>query len=262
MLPPSIIILTINLSSAERRRASISAQMEQLGLQTQFVEAVAGKDLTAEQKACYRASRTRRYYNYELTPNEQACVLSHRKALGEFLQSGAEYAVVLEDDAELQPAFIAGIRELTERLQGWDMAKLQVGSGIRTYPLLPESGACLRPVFTRKFGSVAVGFLYTRRAACILYEQMQQFWLPADTMIYQIALEQGLRIIGTLPELVRVAPMPSTIDTAGAAARGVTKGKRSLCQYLRHRALLWGNALRKMRMLALVRRSLRRLPPA
>lgn len=256
---PSVIYLAINLEDAEDRRRSLLHQAEAFGLQLQIVSAVSGKQLTPEQRARYDEAQLHRFYNYSLSDNEKACTLSHHRALGEFLQSDADYAVVLEDDAQLQPHFNEALHELINHLRGWDVAKLHLGNGIRTIPLMrPRAAAPIEPVFSSKLSSVSVAFLYTRRAAEIIHRELSTFWLPTDSQIFQIILDQNLRIIGVEPEAVKLMPCPSTIDSSAATHRK-KPGKRTLMQYLRHRLRVWDNSLRKIYLYLCVRIKLGRM---
>lgn len=261
----SVIYLCINLAWAEERRCSIAEQAEQLGIDIQLVEAVAGKDLTPEQRACYDSSLTKRYYNYHLTDNEIACTLSHRKALETFLASDAQYAVVLEDDAILSPHFREGIHKLTHHLHGWEVAKLNLPSRStrHTRPIsLPSGVGCsphIEPVFSTRIGSEAVGFVYTRHAAQVLSEGLRRFYLPADSMIGQLILDKQIPTIALRPELVSQvhSGFLSTIESNDSAVRGA-ESRRNLLQYLRHRLRAWRNNLLRRKLYRVVQRTLYR----
>lgn len=262
MASDSVIYLCINLPWDEVRRQSILSQSTRLGVNLQLVEAVAGKNLTPEQRACYDAALTQRYYNYHLTDNEIACTLSHRKALEIFLSSGASYGVILEDDAILSPHFNEGIRELTENLRGWEVGKLQLPAArhIRPLPLRGEgeSASGITPLFSTRFSAQSVGFIYTRRAVGIICEALSRFYLPADSMIGQIILDKQLPVIALHPELVtqEQGNFESTIH-----CKEKTQGRRSLPQYLRHRLRLYANNLRRRKLYRKVLRELHRVSP-
>lgn len=248
MAQSDILYLVINLEASVNRREAMRRQAEEFGISVRFVPAVCGATLTAEERACYDERKLRRYYNYTLSANEIGCALSHRKAMRLFLESEAEYAVILEDDARFAPYFHAGIRELTEHLRGWEVAKLNINRP-GTWPLPQvvdiEGASGVRPVFSRKFGSDAVGFAYTRHAAQVIYESMESIWLPADSTIYQCILQHQLATIA-LPVLTQgLADDESTIDSGAPAGRGMGQ-RRSFLQSLRHRIRrLANNALKK-----------------
>lgn len=260
MQEPSIIYLAINLPQAEARRKSLMEQAQRLELPLQLVTALSGKDLTENELKCYDAKAHNRRYSFEMMPNQKACVLSHRKALKTFLDSAADYAVVLEDDALLADNFKEGIHELTCRLQGWECAKLYTDSG-KLIPLLPQvtEDAPVQPIFPKKLLWVAVGYLYTRAAAEKLYASLGHFWRGADAQIGMTLLKEGIPTIGVTPSLVRTSDpdnLTSTIDTDHT--RTQRKGGRSLLQFICYRLHVWNVAIGKWRMRRMMQRRLSR----
>ena len=258
--PGKVIYLAINLESSHERRESLLREAGKYDIPVQIVPAVNGKEMSPEERAeRYRPEYTQRYHNYSLTPAEIGCTLSHHLALDKFLESDAEYGVVVEDDVIFQPNFCAGIRELTDHLKGWDVAKLFLGDNLPYSTLMPRSEEMpFQPIYSRKFGGVAVGFMYTRHAAEIIRRGLEKAWLPADSQIYQVILYNHLRIIGVLPDMVRHYYFASTVDLVDD--RRGRKKPRSLAQYLRYRCLMWTNMIRKMWIRLKVRASLRRIP--
>lgn len=259
MSASSVIYLCINLPQAVDRRQSMIAQASQLDLDIQFVEAVSGKELPLHVPDYDRTAR-RKCYNHDLTPNEIACALSHKKALRSFLDSSAEYAVIMEDDARLSPHIKAGIHELTHHLHGWEAAKLFTGEGSKLYSLGDAGASTLRAVFPRKILWVAVGWLYSRTAALKLLAGMSSFHLAADQQIGNILLQQAIPTIGVSPSLITSADPHnenSTIDTA-SCKRADQEKRRSLWQYLRYRSSVLNIALAKKRMIRMMRKRLQR----
>lgn len=241
----------------------MEAQADEYGIRIEFVEAIAGATLTAEEQACYDYELHRRIYNYRLTPNEIACVHSHRKALRTFLESDSTYAVILEDDAQFTPYFKAGIRELTTELGGWEVARLNIGRpGMRPLNALGKGAEGITPVFATKIGMNSIGFAYTRHAAQIIYDELQRFSFPADTTIYHIILKHQLPTIAMQPQLIipGLGDAPSTIDTPDTQHKRSKYGRKSPMQYIRHRLHLLLCNIRKQKLYRKVRRCVRRIP--
>lgn len=255
----SIIYLCINLPWVKERRQSILAQGERLGLHIQFVEAIAGKDLPPEVPEYDRKGRAK-VYPKELTANEVACVLSHAKAMRAFLDSGAEYAVIMEDDALLADNFKEGIQEVVEQLQGWEVAKLFTDDNSVLYPIGDEGGVYTRAVFPKKLLWVAVGFLYTRRGAERMLEALQRFTLPADVQMGHYLLGRQIPVIGITPSLITTSDPQSEHSTIGTAEcpRITPKVRRSLLQFIRYKLSVCRVSWGKQRMRRLLRRCIRR----
>lgn len=259
MRTPSIIYLAINLPRSAERRAMLAEQEERAGIKIQLVQAISGAELTAEQRAMYDERRRASLYTTHLTPNEQACMHSHLKALRTFLASGADYGVIMEDDVLLNEDFRAGIDCLLHRVHGWESAKLY-NEKCKLYEICPKlADAPLQPVFPKKVPWGAVAYIHSRAAAEMIVRHLTRFWMGADAMIAITLLEHGVPVIGVTPNLVSTAypkNEQSDID-AGAHRLQQEVRPRTLPMYLRYRASVIRTAIRKSRMRALLRRVIR-----
>lgn len=260
MLDSRILYLAINLPRAEKRRKAVLEQAEQHGINLQIIEAIEGAQLDLErQNYGYDHRARRRCYTTDLLPNEIACVLSHRKALQAFLDSDADYGVIIEDDALLAPFFNEGMSELLEHLQGWDVVKLFTDDG-KLHPLLPHcEQAVVQPVFPRKLPWVAAGYLYSRRAAEQLYAGLKRFWLPADAQIGKILIDNSIPTIGVTPGMITSSDphnVNSFLDPEGI--RKEFPPPRNFFQYIVYRMSVLLMGLGKTRMRHMMSRRLSR----
>ena len=255
----SILILCINLPAATERRAAVEEQARRLGLEVQFVEAVAGKDLPENPPAYDRKGRAK-IYTYDLSPNEIACTLSHIKAMETFLASGADYAVIMEDDIVFADNIKEGLHELIHDLHGWEAAKIYTADDAGRLYDLGDKGKHVSAVFPRKVIWGAVAWLYTRKAVEQLLPEMQPVFHAADAQIGQTLLRKQIPTIGVYPRLIATSDPNtehSTIDTADTP-RIICGRRRSLLQYLRYRLSVIRTAQGKKRMIRLMRRRLNR----
>ena len=258
----NILFLCINLRSATKRRAAVEEQARRLGIEVQFVDAVVGKELPAEMPAYDKRGRAYTH-TYDLSPNEIACTLSHIKAMETFLASGAEYAVIMEDDIIFSENIKEGLNEIIHHLRGWEAVKLYTDDGGKLYPLenVEEESICVRAVFPRKIMWVSVGWLYTRKAVEQMLPEMQPFSRSSDAQIGYVLLEKQIPTIGVYPHLITTSDPnneQSTIHTADMPR--ITSGRRrTLLQYLRYRLSVIRIARGKKRMIALMKQKLRRV---
>lgn len=257
---PSILYLAINLPRSEKRREQVLGEGRKFGIDIQLVPAVAGKDLTEEDLSHYDRKARKKAYPFDLTPNEIACTLSHRKALKTFLDSGAAFGVILEDDVLLQPHFNEGLAWLTQKLHGWQIAKLYSAEGkLFSVGMDKVEGAPVRPVFPKKIMWITVGYLYTREGARRMLEGLERFWMPTDAQMAQIMLSRRIPVVSVEPGLVVTGdPLHefSDIDADAATSRVVSHPRRNLFQYLTYRFSVWSIACGKIRMRRLLRRVL------
>lgn len=114
-------ILVINLKSSVERRASISEQLDSLGLPYEFLEATEGNKLTDEWIEDNIGERFKKVYyenlNYSVNRNALACADSHRRAqiIAADFKSG--YTLILEDDVQLARGFKKKINSTINLMQ-------------------------------------------------------------------------------------------------------------------------------------------------
>lgn len=106
-------VFVISLPGEDQRRAGISAQLQALGLDFEFVDGVRGSALSAAERSAQvgPAAEMRRHIDREMTDGEIGCALSHQKVYDKVLAEGHDYAFVLEDDARLLPGFREALTE-------------------------------------------------------------------------------------------------------------------------------------------------------
>ena len=93
-------ILTV---SGKWRGEEIVRELDELGIPYQVIEGVDGTLLSDEALVGLYASRAARFLRQPLSPREVACAFGHQMLLQSFLETGDEWALMLEDDATLEP---------------------------------------------------------------------------------------------------------------------------------------------------------------
>ncbi|PRX33288.1 glycosyl transferase family 25 [Paraburkholderia sp. BL18I3N2] len=105
------------------RRGAIAALLSGRGVAFRIEDAVDGRLLThSELNAVYDDTAARRRYGRSMTSAEVACFMSHRSVWRKIVDNGCA-AVILEDDAILEPAFF-------ERVLHADESQLAAVAGI------------------------------------------------------------------------------------------------------------------------------------
>ena len=95
-IQPPIFIL--NLPYDKERRVVISKQLESLSLEYEFVEAIDGSKLTAEEVDTLCQGQPQKYIGRQMSAAEVACYLSHIKVMEIICKRNISVAVILEDD--------------------------------------------------------------------------------------------------------------------------------------------------------------------
>lgn len=92
-----MIIYFISLEQDIQRRAELARRLPKKYPEMQWVKAINGKELLAEEYFSYAQQYFIRNKKM-ITPSEVGCTLSHIKALETFLKTNEEYCLILEDD--------------------------------------------------------------------------------------------------------------------------------------------------------------------
>ncbi|MDE1901939.1 MAG: glycosyltransferase family 25 protein [Alphaproteobacteria bacterium] len=103
-----VSIYVINMKQATERRHHMQTLLNGLGYNYEFFEAVDGHKVTESDLSDFRHIK-----NSSLFKGEIGCLLSHLGVWKTFLQSGLQYAIVLEDDLHFSPR----IKTVLENLQ-------------------------------------------------------------------------------------------------------------------------------------------------
>lgn len=103
---PVYQIFVLTLPGDERRRAPLLSQLDRLGFQFELFFGVDGRDglPPAYEAMVDRAGTVRRLWT-ALTDGEYACAISHQEIYRTVLERDLAGAIILEDDAVLQPNF-------------------------------------------------------------------------------------------------------------------------------------------------------------
>src|SRR5690606_14467009 len=101
----------------------LKSNADELSIELRRVEAVEGKLLSSDELADFDDAGFRRLHGKIAMPAEIGCYFSHIRALEIIADAPEPFAVIVEDDVVLSPAFTAAVNQLTHIL-GWDVIKL------------------------------------------------------------------------------------------------------------------------------------------
>ncbi len=236
----------INLDRAPDRLARVREQLERLGLPFTRLPAVDARALTPAQRALLDEPAFHRRHGMTPLLGELGCYLSHIEVMRAFLASGAEAALVLEDDVRVHdtlPAVLAALMRGETRAR-WDVVKLSaVHSGTPVAVAALGGGHALAVMLSKCTGSSA--YLMNRRAA--------QAWLqqPGGLLPMQLPYDHAFDRAWTFGLMQRlVVPTPCGHDdqvasTIGTPANTPSRKFKGLKRLPTH---LWrlGNELRRL----------------
>lgn len=124
-----ILVLIISLPEATERRGRLLRRLQALCVdQVELINAIRGSALgNAERQAVYDEQSVRHYAGRSMTAGELGCALSHQRCYQAFLASDADWALILEDDAELPDDLMMLLDELTKRASSWALDVFNLG---------------------------------------------------------------------------------------------------------------------------------------
>jgi glycosyl transferase family 25 len=197
------------------RRQAMERQLDQLGMSPDGFFGVMGDDLEDEWIARHVDQRSAIVHQgVPLTPRQVGCYVGHRQAWRASLVSGAEWGVVLEDDALLLPTFDPVLTALN-RLKWQEpvvVSFLSTGRHIvrrRRPDVKLGNGVVLRQL--RWPPNSAVGYAMNRGAMELRLEREGKISTPVDWPPWSAYVRFWI----TVPWIVEHSPGPSMVDPDG-----------------------------------------------
>jgi glycosyl transferase, family 25 len=198
------------------RMASMAQQLQAQGLAFERVEAVVGRELTAEQK---RASFSPFWYGLlqgrQITDAELGCSLSHRKIWQMMIDRGQDWAVIFEDDAEFLPQFAVQLSTIENETHDFDMVHLFAFREPDILHCGTIDGAFKVMRYSGPHGSTAAYAMRLSGAKKLM--SIGKVWTAPDKWTWLSAVT-GLRCCGILPYPVKLEEQLSVVSTISNVA--------------------------------------------
>ncbi len=181
---PMLMTFVINLPQSKERRQRMEMQLETTGLHYAFYEAVDGKAEWDRLAPSVDISAFQRHVGRAVLPGEIGCYHAHLGAWQRFLDSSAEFLLVLEDDMVLHADFIDALHVALRASSHWDMLKL---AKIRAKQ--PICQGRIGPYQLNAYLGAATGFgayLLNRETAMRLLPLLLPIKAPIDRELEQV----------------------------------------------------------------------------
>ncbi len=228
MSAPKAFIL--HLDRAISRAANVQTLKARLPIESEIVAAVDGARLSrGDLDQAYTRRRFRPRYPFALSATEIGVFLSHRSAWRRIVDDGLDFAVIFEDDAQIDPAaFHTLIEFVSEERAAWD------------YVLMPAAPIRSGAAVVRRRGALsllrpdtpplrAIGQIVSLAAADRLLVRTLPFDRPVDTFL-QMTWVTGQPVLVASPSPVRDV----SLETGGTTVQRRSMG---FAERLRHEAL-------------------------
>ncbi|OYR10806.1 glycosyltransferase family 25 protein [Brucella grignonensis] len=218
----------IHLARSTDRKPQVEKLIHELPVKTEVIDAVDSRALTdAEIGRVYKPKLHAPRYPFELSKNEIACFLSHRKAWQAIVDQQLDAGFVIEDDIELTDVFNAAFHAVSNHFEP--------GSFVRfTFRDDREDGRevfrnnQVRIIIPNPIGLGMVAQLVSFDAAKKLLAITEQFDRPVDTTIQ----------MRWVTDLQPLAVIPGGVKEISAQLGGTTiQHKKSLSDKLKREIL-------------------------
>jgi glycosyl transferase family 25 len=233
----------INLAGSDARLAVATDVLDRAGIRFVRLPAFDGRALRPEELPLYDANLALRGFGRRLTGGEVGCFLSHLEAARRFLDSDADYGLVLEDDLMVAAGGAAGLERLVQTLrQGgarlpWLVANLGEPARRMFTPLADLGGHLL--VRAHYFPVTTTAILWNRDGAAAFLRDASVIAMPVDHWLRRWAVG-GRCGLAVNPPLFPSRQADSEIDAA--AQRDALP--RGLSYFIIKQTRLWRNKLR------------------
>jgi len=171
----------INLPAATERLRRVTACLDAAQIPHTRVEGVYGPGLEFPHPD-FDERRYALWHGKVANPREVGCYLGHIAAIRAFLESGAEYGLILEDDADFSPQLPALLNAAIDARGTWDLLHLSYCGRLHpsTFVTLRKLPGNARIVQHLTHVKGAGAYLVNRRWAEAAARALLPMWLPWD----------------------------------------------------------------------------------
>ena len=227
----SIKYYVINLDRSTDRLKSVTSQCEDQNINLERIPAYDGNTLDLKELADDAACRYE--MGRSIQPGEVGCFLSHRKALEEFLLSGEEFAVILEDDAAMSKNFSRAISDIClfiKRNSHLNIFAINLGPSDYKYSTTLIRFDKVSLLRAHRFPMLTTGIFWTKHGAETILKDKNKIRFPYDNYLRMLLTREHMGL-SVNPPLISAAGFESDIDIQSNQS-GRSKQNRAFFYYL------------------------------
>jgi glycosyl transferase, family 25 len=179
----------INLDTSVGRMITCRESLRELRLPFERISAFDARDLDLSACADYNAERSRAWFGEGVTNGEYGCHKSHLMAIRRFVDSDADYGLILEDDIKIapytRPILLEVLTFLKENPNPWHLFHLGRRPKICFRPIgsLPFAQKHIPVLQSYFLPYSAFALLWTRKGAELFLQETTEFLAPFDVWV-------------------------------------------------------------------------------
>lgn len=221
----NILTYLINLDGSNARLESATKQLEQLNWPFERIAAYDGRGKNLSEFKDYDDRQTRKNLGRSLLSSEIGCYLSHYKCVEKFLQTNADFLIVLEDDMILSISFKEVMNKILDFLYthptlDWHLLNLASKKKKLARDITSFNEHTLWHAYY--FPIRGLGLIWSRKGAEEFIKHGKPISMPVD-IFFQRWLSQNGKGLGIWPALV--SPLGVDSDILGTEASQKIKRK-------------------------------------
>lgn len=194
-----LIAYVINMKGADARMEHMKKQLENAKLNFIRQEGVIGAQLV-EPHEDFSQWSYKYLHGRGWAPRELGCYLSHIACLKKFLSSEFEYALILEDDATINPDIVFIINNAVKYSTHWNMLRLSTVNSGKWISVREIGDYKLCVCLTREKG--AGGYVVDKKAARQMLKKLLPMRLAWD-IAFDLEWFLGFKTLGIYPMPVK-----------------------------------------------------------
>ena len=217
----------INLDGSDERLARATAQLQAVNWPFERFAAYDGRGKALSSFENYDDQLTQQTLGRRLLNSELGCYLSHYGCAEKFLQSGADYLVVLEDDMKITDEFKKSVDEVLAYLDthqdlDWYLINLAAKKKKLAKDIVKFNHSTLWHAYY--FPIRGLGLIWSRKGAEAFIAQGETMSMPVD-IFFQTWLSKNGKGLGVWPAFVKPAGLDSDI-LGTVATQGISRKEK------------------------------------
>ncbi len=240
----------INLDGSDQRLESATKQLDDIGWAFERVAAYDGRGKALSDFIDYDDQQTRKNLGRSLLSAEIGCYLSHYKCAEQFLQTDADFLVVLEDDMTLSTDFKTIVTETLDFLYA-NPKSADPGSSWHLINLAAKKKKLAKDIASFDehtlwhayyFPIRGLGLIWSRKGAEAFIKVAKPITMPVD-IFFQKWLSHNGKGLGVWPALVKPLGLDSDILGTQSSQNIKRKDKenRDLSYNIKKHKRMWQN---------------------
>lgn len=222
----------INLDGSDERLARATEQLKAVNWEFERFSAYDGRGKALSSFHNYDDAVTQKVLGRHLLNSELGCYLSHYGCVQKFLETDADYLVVLEDDMEITDDFKKQTNQILDYLDAhqdldWYLVNLAAKKKKLAKNIIQFDHCSLWHAYY--FPIRGLGLIWSRKGAEVFIAEGEIITMPVD-IFFQTWLSESGKGLGIWPALVRPAGFDSDI-LGTVATQGISRKEKENRDY-------------------------------